>query len=461
MSKLVFKSEGERNNAYNEIPDIENAPPGVKLEDFREEMEKKLQDIDDAIIDPTGTVTPENNDNIDDIAVIDYKPLPELEVANTRINSLQQERADMLATFEREKADLLNNIKKLQDKPVEKKPDLKINPPAEINKEIAKKNDEIKSIQTQIDELEEAMNDIDDPEDADVHKAMLKTTQLTSRLNRLMSEKHNIELEDNRRELAELRNNQTKESERLKTKQDEDARLKSANESRNKTLKIIDEFRNNKNYTEFKSKKTFEEMEDEYANFSLGVAMADTGKFANEVTPEESERAVQRYLEKTPLLVQKVREKGIKEPADLGEFLVISDVNALRMGVKLNKKTGQWVELRDEDNRKINFPDINSAYDYYKKGKGVTGQDIVNAERKGSQNMLNAINQRADMKELNEAHQSETVEHMDMEAATKIVDEWNEEEIIQLARKDMNSKKVQMYNKALVTMGLDPIEEGF
>jgi len=143
------------------------------------------------------------------------------------------------------------------------------------------------------------------------------------------------------------------------------------------------------------------------------------------------------------------------------EFLVLSDINALKMGVKLNTTTGLWTELLNDDGKQINFPDLDTAYDYYKKQKGTTGQELLDAERAAAKSVMAAVMTRANPKELDVAHVGEVNLEMDKETAAKIIQDTDEGEIIMEARRDINSKKVQLYNKASVVLGLDPIEEGF
>ncbi len=461
---LKFKSEEERAKAYEEIPDVDDAPPGVKLDEWQEEMEKRIEEIDEAEIDEEFQSEPSEEENQNagsEPEVTDSgsnESVPETNFAQARIDNLQEERKAMMAQFEKERNDMANKIKNLEEKFNSSSSTHQPDTEPEPDKKIQEKDQEISNIQKQIDELEEAMNDVDDPFDEDVQKAVVKSSRLNSRLNRLMAEKYKIELSNNAKEIRELRERQEKDKRQLEEDQELKAQQKAQADTRAKTVKMLESFRNKE---EFKSKKSFDALENEYANFAMDCAIADTGKAPNEITASDSEKAVQKYLDKTPLLLEKIREKGISEPEDMREFLIMSDVNALRMGVQLNKHTGEWNELLNDDGKQISFPDMESAYDYYKKQKGITGQELLNAERRAAKNIMAAIQKRANVKELNEAHETDRVEDMDKDMASKIISEWDEEEVIEIARRDINSKKVQTYNKALMTMGLDPIEEGF
>ena len=45
MAKLVFKSVEEREKAYDEIPDIDEAPANTNLDEWQAEQEQKIQDV--------------------------------------------------------------------------------------------------------------------------------------------------------------------------------------------------------------------------------------------------------------------------------------------------------------------------------------------------------------------------------------------------------------------------------
>ena len=466
---MKFNSEEERMAAYDAIP--EDAPPGVKVEEWREEMEAKLNEIDEAEIDEnyqpeekpdeqTPTETPDPR-GIEEPPASEEKPpeeKQELSPEEIRVRDMREEREQMMAKFEQERQEMASKIKSLEEKvaePPQEKPATEPKPDPKLDE-----NDrQIKNIQDQIEELEKTMNEVDDPYDQEYLKAMRKTSKLTLRLNNLMTERHSIELAKYTQEVEDLKKAQAEERERLAKEQENKEKQTAEQESRKKQIEAMETFR--KSAKEFVADKPFEDMEADYADFAVNCAVAYTGKLPNEVTSQDTEIAVQKYLKSTPSLLEKLREKGVQEPKEMREFLIMSDVSALKMGLKLDTTTGKWVEVRDDSGQKINFPSLKAAYNYYKEEKGITGQELIERERKAAENVVKAIQTRADPKELDEIHRGSGAEEMTQDMALKIIDEWDEYEIIEAARNNIDSAKVRTYNKALMALGQEPIEEGF
>lgn len=451
MTTLVFKSEEEREQALNAIP--EDAPPGMDIDDFKNETTAKIDEIMSAEIDENAKEEPgepaaqepaAQEPANQDVSQRSVEPNPEADAQNEselfRKNNeyLKEQQREMLANQNR----LENEIKELrtknqQEKPAEKSAEQKTN-----------YDEEIANVQEEIEALEQEMN----KEDVDVYeenyiKNLKKQNQLSLKLTTLNSKRHQDLIQQQQGEIASLKNDQA-----LRQKQQ---REESVNK---KTAQMVENFQSK--YEELKTHKTYNEMDTEYTDFAVSVAAQWFGKSPGEVTAPDTEIAMKKYLEGSPALIERLNTKGIGEPQDMKKFIVLSEVNALSKGYVMDKTSGKWTQLKDAFGNKVTFPNIDAAYAYYKQENGVNQQEVLQKQNESVQSFQSAVNERANPSDIQQEHRNAEVGEMTQDRADQIFKTYSETEVVLRGRKDFNDPVVQEYNKALKYMGYPVMEPG-
>lgn len=452
MAELVFKSEKERSDAYDKVPEVDDAPVGTNIEEYRVQIDQQLQDIDNAKIIAEGApiekkieqkpvTKPIQNDPVNSSSSGISKEEAEIELLRNRNRDLEQLRSD---------ADEAHNerILKFEEK-LEKLEASITQPNNTIQKEKPKTgvDHETIAVQNEIEELEKLMND----EDADVYdesyiKNLKKIGTLNQKLNRLLHTKHSDEMRIHTAELNDLKNKQNLEKENTEKADNKNIILSRIAKFREDMIKAGDK--------SFEG-KPYEQMDEDYTDFSKKVASVWYGKSEAKITNAERELAIDKYMNNTPALVEALKTRGIEEPDGMRTFITLSEINATKMGYRLNKATGKWVQMKDDDGDPVKFPSHEAAYNYIKGND--RGRELLEAQRKAALNVTKAINTRANPIELNDPHKGENTNEMTREAAHNLLNTWDEEQVELKRRRNSNDPMVIEYNKALVTLGHSPL----
>lgn len=452
---MKFKTEEERQKALEAIP--QDPPPNVNLEKWREETIAKLEEVNNAEIDETAE--PVQAELEKEGKESEKKETPEdiEDAAQARVREMTNLMAEQRKKHEAEKQEMLQKVKEMEEK-AKKPPE-----PDRPDPKIEQKDQEIATVRRQIDELEKNMNIIGDVHDEDYLKGLNQKASLSVKLAQITMERANLDIQRHNEEFKKMKEDQEKARLEDKKKKDQEDRQRKIEEQRQIQIKEINKLRGHEKYKgDFLSKSTYDKMEAETNAFGRQCAAAYTGKAEDEVNDEEIELSMQRYLNKSPQLLERIQEMKIKEPKEMREFLIMTDVFGLKEGIQLNKKTGKWEKIVDDYGSEVRFPTVEAAYEYYKEKHGITGKDLLDAEKKTAAGIVAAINKRANVKELSSAAQSTRNTGMDLGTAQDIVNKWDANDMVDLARHGkLTDPRLKTYNQALEALGQAPIDESW
>lgn len=153
-----------------------------------------------------------------------------------------------------------------------------------------------------------------------------------------------------------------------------------------------------KNVDDFKTTTPWQEIERQSTDFGFELASVYYNKPVQEVTWPMFEAATQEYLRQTPAFLKKLKDAGfgptspLHEPEDFRTYLVTSEVELLQRGKRLNPETGVWEDVV-VSGQKVTHPDMQSAYDYWKRLNGVRAQERISDMDRGASEILRAIQQ--------------------------------------------------------------------
>lgn len=452
----TFSSEEERNKALNEIStDASDAPVGMSIDDFLEANEKKIDEIMSAEIVENSTeenlkqesskeIKSETNEESEDQTQETQETQEDQDVEETQ-EKLKTDPSEIEYLERRNEAlkeqnqEIANNnakeIEALKKQIEELKNSSNNSTSTKQEEENLTVDSEISTIKKQIDDLENYMNrddlDMYDEEYAkksrELNRKSLKLTLLLNKRNEEIVAKH-------KREIEELKQTQKAERDNEKQKQ-----------NREKIYKSIESFR--ETVPELKGRK-YEVMDEEYTEFAKEVAAIWYGTTPNKVNLNQAEIAVNKFMNGNPEIIERCKSKGLRAPEGLEQYMVLSDVNALRSGHILDKSTGEWTRLKDVNGNNIVFPDLNSAWDYYQRNNNLPKKLRLDKENQGAKQVVNALNKRANIVELDEAHTGD-ISAMSKEQAQNIINTVDEDYIGMKARRNFDDPEVQEYNKAL------------
>lgn len=444
MAELTFKTEEERVQALNNVPEVDDAPPNTDLEEYRLKIDQDITDIQQAKI--VGDEDPNNppaDPPADPPAAGHQDPPATPPAANIAADlELERKRNETLLLDRDKREETFNNRLQEFEAKIKKFEEGNNSPSTPKSPADTPNNQEITAIQSEIDKLEVQMNDPDvEVFDEDYIKIMKKKSDLDSKLNRLLIKSQSDQMTVHKKELDDLKRAQT-----LKTEK------KEKDDARDKVEARLDKWRDS--HDELKG-KSYREMDDMYTKFAKEVGAIWYGKAFAEVEPEEAELAVDQYLKGTPALVTAMSNRGVQEPEDLRKFILLSEINATKMGYKMNKSSGKWEPATDDDGVPINFPNFDAAYDYIKGSN--KGKDLLDAQNSAAKNVLNAVSQRANPVELNDDHKGAPPDEMTKEQAHNVLNTFDEEQVEIKRRKNDADPMVVEYNKALVTLGYSPL----
>jgi len=452
---LKFKSEEDRQAAIAAVPEPEEAPTGVNLEEWEKENEQKLIDIMEADIDPeykegdgdgqddqNGNQEPpvgqEGNQGAGNQSADSGKKEPpdEKQIMQNRIDTLIEQRDRVITDTNQKMQDLQAQIEELKQG---KSNDDQQETVTQADKEIEKVQNEIKS-------LEAEMNGIDLEIDQDKYMKSLRTLNSYSlKLTSLVNARS-----------AEILKKQDAQLNQMKQEQELERKSAAKETEQNKMFEMIDKFREDK--PEFEGPK-YSEMDTQYTDFACEIASIYFSKNLNDVTPEDTEIAMQKYLAGSPHLSETVQAKGLQEPEWLRKFVLLSEINAVKMGYVLNKTTGEWEIMKDSQGKEVRFPSMSSAWAHIQDERGMRAEEILKAQKIATKEMLDAMNRRQNPVELEDGHRKDDVGDMPKERADEVLRQFSEDEIYDRAKKNFKDPLVTEYNKALVKLGHSPIQE--
>ena len=504
QESLIFKSEDERFKALDELPDT--PPPDTEdIEEWEKEQSSLQKRIEDAKIagqeggpeptgNETGTETDPSKTGKSSDATSESKPghNPEdwtMEYKGEKITLDQKDiPTDRRFTFKNVKDALhgfvntqhyLDKLKNdhssaisLTQSELQRAEESNVNLQAEIDKlklggtsqslpdgipteqDIETSKQALESLDGEINELDE-----DDPSGFSLMRDLRKKEKvynglLQKRTNYLDEQQSKIKEESDRKS-TELAN---------KTKADE-AQTKEFGERRSSINDFLQQS------SDFQTTNSYDQVEKNSIDFGRQLASVYYNKSADQVGWKEFEIATKEYLSQTPAFMKKLGETGmgpnspLSEPKDFRTYLVASEVELLQRGKKINPETGAWEDVM-VNGQKVTHPDMQSAYDYWKRINGVQAQERISDMDKGAQEILRAINQSGaiEISSSDAGAQKEGVKaNMNYEDAVKsysILEKQGREEgfsqledwITQLERANPGDSRVKMWDECVSVM---------
>jgi len=459
---LKFKTFEDKQKAIEELGDVEDTPPGVVMsEEYIAEWDEKYAALESAEVDPEFNP----DDTPADPPAGDTPPADPPPGSPPPENVIEQATAPLRSEIERMQSrhnSELENYKKIQQEMMEKIDKLTPQAPAEKpddTPESSKYDTEMNDLTKEIENIERDLNDIPEDEYEKRMKVMTEHSKKNSRLTTLLRKAQFEALKQNNKEMADIKAADQKRQDEAKRKQaiQEDNRRRE--ETRLNRIKEAEAFRTQ--VKEFGGKKTYEEMESDYDSFVDKLGERYFQRSASQLLPEEREIALAAYQDKSPVLMSKISD--LKEPEDMQKYILLTEVESARLGLTLDKHTGKWYQKKDGAGNKVVLPDLETAYDYVKKIKGITANQIAEMQKNTALQVKKAIEQRTNPGEIDEPHRSPDADDgMTEEVARKVLEEYDEERTELLARQAVSSNKplpreVVYVNRALALLKLDPI----
>ena len=323
------------------------------------------------------------------------------------IKAKEAEYAQMKQDYNQKLLETENEKKVLQskvDKPTAKEPP---KPPVT--------DEEIQGVRTELDSLDKKLDEFDDDlDDPEALKLTRKSQKLSRKLQKMSDDRHAFDMGERNREWKEYQETQRLEKEERdnttkaeSAKAEKDSKIKTAREK-------LESFRTD--IPELKGTMTYNEMENQYIQFGRDIAATYYDKNESAVTASETEITMNKYLNKVPSLMEKLGEQGKlgREPNDLRRYLILSEIDMLRKGLKLNLATGKWEESETR------HPDLQSSYDYWKRINGVRAKERIADMEKGAAEMLKAVQSPKTTEiEAGVGTQKESLEAMSVDSAVK------------------------------------------
>jgi len=212
-------------------------------------------------------------------------------------------------------------------------------------------------------------------------------------------------------------------------------------------------------------KKSYEQMQTEYVDFTTKVASIYSGKLPEEITADEREVAFAKYKNGLPELIERVKSQGVVAPETLDTYAVLSEIGTMYRGFEFDQATGQWNKLTNAQGIQIGFPDVSAAYDHYLRKTGKKEEELVNVARSAVENFRKASDTRSNPVELDNAYQQGTVDQMSEKRAAEILNDnesYDAQEMKMIARKgelatDREKLALGEFNKAMKAVGLPPV----
>lgn len=192
---------------------------------------------------------------------------------------------------------------------------------------------------------------------------------------------------------------ETKQQQAAQEKENERIRLENEQKIEG-VYRQIDEFAASKTAPpEVRLDQPFKEALSEATAFHNELAELYTGKTARDYSKEDwskyMEYAGTAYLNQLPELMQKISSTGMQEPRNYKQWVLLDNIEAMKVGYIRDPQTGEWTQKFDENTGKpVNFPDMESAYNYYLDKSGKREELRLAEKKQDSAELLHAINKR-------------------------------------------------------------------
>jgi uncharacterized protein YoxC len=463
---LAFKTEQERLDAINAL----NSEPelGEDREEFQRKLEEEIEKLQKAPIVQDGEKPPETTGEPG--AQPSGEPAPSAEppkeptqeeIWKAEIEKERKQKEDLVSQLQQVNP-VLDKVKTLE----------------ETIKELQAKNEELakapppppktSKVDEEIDKIKKSIADLRAKKDTLEKDDLEGKQEIVDQLASANLELGDLYQKKNEDTIAEINEKYQKTQEEAEKKRKADERERQLaekqareQEQRQHVNRAMEDFR--KSHKEFQNEKSYGDMEKDYQNWVYQLASLDTGKPINKISQAETELSVQRYLKKVPSLVDSIQARGLKEPAELKQFLTLSEIEMTRKGYELDPNTGKWKKKLDIFGKEITLPSVEDAWDYMKKHNGTLAQEMANLQNQTAQTVVKTMSQRTDPFEIDAPQVGANVgEEMNLEQALKILNEMDVDKITDNARAAIRTGQalppnVELYNRALVKTGAPPI----
>ena len=392
INKLTFRSEQERQKAFETLPD--KPPYGTNVDEWKAKILQQENDIESAQIvsdgegqTGAGETKPDsqNQSKGSDTGSEWYKPddwrltkddIPKdssftYRNAKDAVNAVINKENYIKTLKEQHKAEMDAMAAKLTEKP-------KASITPDGYKPVAAPTDEeMQKVETDLETVQKEMEQLDDDDPA-ILGLSKKAVSLTTKMNSL-----------NRKAIQAASAAEAERIKQQKAEEEKSKQIETINQTFKKQRMDMDSLR--KQTAEFSNSKDFDTMEREYTDFALKVAEAHWNMPVSEFNKKENyskiEVAMNEYLNKTPALLNTLNKKGLigQEPKDLRRYLTITEIDQYRLGRKLNPATGFWEQVHNE------LPDLDTAYYVWKRDNGLLAKQRIEDMDRGAQEMLKAF----------------------------------------------------------------------
>lgn len=439
QGNVVFKTEEERMQALNSVPIDPPLELGDKsLDQWRQEQDAIQDQIESATIDPNAQIidvqggengdvsrstpgqdpTPHQNNQTAADTSGWYKPddwtfqrdgqavtvpedeIPESlrgksikdsesllhEVVNSKryLDTKTEEYNRSLSSLNQQMEDMKKRLESAEKKTKEQVESGSPPSPADPKPDIPS-DSEIGNVQSELDNINQQIDSMDE-DDPEANSLTRKALRLSNKLNTMRNKVHDARYQQFKAEQDRVR--QDAENAR-KLREDQDLARRQEQEAEQAKAEMhtsIEGFA--KSHNELKLSKSFREIENEYDNWATDVAATHFGIAPNQVTTKHAEMAVNAYLNKTPVLMQKLTEQGKlnREPTDLRKYLMHTELYLMTKGMELDPSTGEFVQ------HKWSLPDMETAFERFKRKKGLQYQEVVEAANKAEEELLKVMN---------------------------------------------------------------------
>lgn len=430
-TRLAFKSEEDRLNALNEIPD--EPPPGVNIEDWQREQEEKGRSIMDAPIDPESEPPPQTAEDTP----------PEKKVEQPQ--PIEEEYVDFSALGKMKRDALPENLRKYKN-PQEilkqadharmfaNKADEKIRKYEDRIAELESTAKTVPELQKQLDDLKKASEDAQRSVDS---KQMGKqerkdfNEQLT-KINSSIEKLRSYDGEDAKAlesaisstvdvfkgTLSELDTVKTEFTKyRSDTERKQQALEKRLNELSETTTQA--EKRRQEELEQENAIRGLEELQNDYPELKTSMPLISNDKkdvegaivklsqriYGRKVENfDEVNRVVSAFNAKDAELTKIMEQEGISaadfgiNDKDIRNYGILMDVYWQQRGQRINPSSGKREDVNDWRGQKVTFPDFESVFLHMKESGGITQAEkeaaILEAEKRGQESLDASLKKR-------------------------------------------------------------------
>jgi len=435
MSDLAFRTEEDRTKA---IEAISMTPPkGTSQEDWADQVDAQMDAIFAAPIDGGAALAVDDGAGAPAAAAA-----PDEDIHAARRKALEGELAQ-------ERAENAKKRKELEDQLAAARAVTAAPAPAAAP---AFGSDAMQKVEAEINDLSAALEAVDDVlDDSDHVKKMQRLTLLNAKYNAMV--RKNYEAESKARTEADA----TRQKE-AQAAADKDASTRAEEERMKKVVQNIEDFRSGRK--EYNTGKTFDKMSEEWAGFATEVASVWNGKRPAPGDSDALEAAMAKYLNGVPSLMEELKKRGIKEPSGMRVYMDLTEIDLLAQGYVQDAATGAWKELKSAHGQKVTFPSHEDAEAYFKKMKGISGRERVDAGRASSQSSRDAQGRRVHPIELGEADRGGGADlDMTEDEMQAALDAFSEKEISILYHKNPEHPRIMEYDKLCTKLGLPTAAE--